>query len=301
MLQATFRQLQTFVTVAHAGSFTAAANSLLISQQAISNQIRALERRLGHGLFDRRAGISATLSEKGLALLERAPTLLAQAEDVEHRVGAPRAAPPRVRVATGEHILMNVLQPELSGFQLDHPELQIEFIQFASASGVMKAVLNGQADLGYYTFMPSELNPLAEVIVVAEAGLFAAPFHPLAQDLPLKPRSGLPMILPLKSGGEPTLSERLLAHAGFPDVEVITRSQTAEMRRQLAIRGAGPCILFREFAAAELRSGRLVDLGVELPPGYRCAVRRPGSSSSDHLAAFDAFVVERLRQTTVQG
>jgi DNA-binding transcriptional LysR family regulator len=300
MLQATFRQLQTFVAVAQTGSFSAAANSLMISQQSISNQIRALERKLGHGLFDRRVGASPVLSAKGQALLERAPALLAEAEDLETRVGAARA-PLRVRIATGEHILFNVLMPHLSLFQIDWPELQIEFIQVASPTALMNLVLNGQADLGYCTFTRGDLNPLAEVVVTADFGLYSAPGHPLAQALPLEPRAGLPVILPLKASIDPSMSERLLALAGFPDIVAVTHAQTAQTRMQLAMRGLGVCLLFREFAADYVARGDIVDLGVKLQPCYRCAVRRPGAMELEPLRAIDAFVAEQMRLSAPQG
>ena len=296
MLQATFRQLQTFVEVAQAGSFSAAANTLLISQQAISNQIRALEKSLGQTLFERRAGAAPVLSEKGLALLERAPVLLAQAQDVVSLVGAGRAAPLRARLATGEYIRSLVLAAELPAFQLDHPELQLEITEFADGASLMAAVLSGRADLGYYTFESEELTPLAEVIATVEIGLYAAPTHPLAAERPLQPRAGLPIILSLSSNGAPTLSERALARAGFRNTVVAMRAQSAQTRLQLTAKGVGACVFFRDLAADDVRRGRLIDLGVQLPPWYRCAVRRWGALQMDHLRAIDSFVVDRIRQ-----
>ncbi|MEO6379342.1 MAG: LysR family transcriptional regulator [Caulobacteraceae bacterium] len=296
MLQATFRQLQTFIVVAETGSFSAAADDLMISQQAISNQIRALERRLGQGLFVRRSGVSPVLSDRGLALLERAPNLLAQAEDVERLVGSVQAEPVRARVGVGEHIMLNVLTPRLPSLQFAHPDLQIEFVPFSSPATVMAAVRDGQVDLAYYTLAPDELNSTAEIIVEAEAGLFAAPSHPLAQKLPLEPRSGLPLIMPLNCKGVRSMSERLLTRAGFPNSVVVTRAQTAMTRLQLAVQGVGACILFKEFAANEVRNGRLVDLGVPFEAAYRCAIRRPGALEFEHLQIIDSFIVRNLRE-----
>jgi DNA-binding transcriptional LysR family regulator len=300
MLQATFRQLQAFVTVAQTGSFSAAANSLMISQQSISNQIRALERKLGHGLFDRRAGAAPVLSAKGLVLLERAPALLAEAEHLETRVGAARA-PLRVRIATGEHIMLNVLMPNLSLFQMDWPELQVELIPVASSVTLMNLVLNGQADLGYCTFTKGDLNPLAEVVVTADFRVYSAPNHPLARERPLKPRPGLPVILPLKSSIDPSMSERLLGWAGFTDIVGVTRAQTAQTRVQLAMRGLGVCLLFREFAADYVARGDIVDLGVPLQPCYRCAVRRPGALELEPLRAIDSFVMAHILRSAPQA
>jgi|SRR5262252_4044546 len=47
------RQLRTFVTVAERGSFTRAAEDLYIAQQAVSQQIKALESAIGVRLLRR--------------------------------------------------------------------------------------------------------------------------------------------------------------------------------------------------------------------------------------------------------
>src|SRR3954467_10562578 len=50
------RRLLTFRAVAHAGSFSRAAESLALTQPAVSQQIAALERQLGTRLLDRSPG-----------------------------------------------------------------------------------------------------------------------------------------------------------------------------------------------------------------------------------------------------
>jgi DNA-binding transcriptional LysR family regulator len=307
MSHATFRQLQVFVAVAQSGRISAAANTLLISQQAVSNQIRALERRLGHSVFDRRKGAAVVLNSRGQALFERAPELLGQAEDMQSQVAAASAAPVRVRVAAGEHIRFQILIPALPPFQLEHPEIQVEFCHFpnrpeagtslgTSPSAVTAAILSGKADLAYYAFTPEEMTPLAEVIGTAEAGLFAAPDHPITQRLPLEPGQALPMIMPLSGSMFDTMVVSCLTNAGFRNWTVLNRAQTAQTIGQLAMQGAGVCLQFKEFAAPEVRAGRLVDLGVRLQTLYRCAVRRPGALDVPELKAFDTFAVETLRR-----
>ena len=61
-------QLKAFVAINRYGSFTAAADSLYITQPAISKRIAALESQLGTPLFDR-IGRNARLTESGQQLL----------------------------------------------------------------------------------------------------------------------------------------------------------------------------------------------------------------------------------------
>ena len=65
------RHLRYFLTVAEEGSFTKAAEKLLIAQPPLSRQIRDLEEELNTRLFVRKAR-GLTLTESGEALKEKA-------------------------------------------------------------------------------------------------------------------------------------------------------------------------------------------------------------------------------------
>ena len=67
----TLTQLKGFIAIADKQSFTAAAERLYISQSALSQQIKALERELGFALFDRTAH-RAVLTEAGRSFYQTA-------------------------------------------------------------------------------------------------------------------------------------------------------------------------------------------------------------------------------------
>jgi DNA-binding transcriptional LysR family regulator len=68
------RRLLTFRAVVHAGSFSAAARELSLTQPAVSQQVAALERELGAQLLHRGPG-GLTLTEAGSLALEHAEAL----------------------------------------------------------------------------------------------------------------------------------------------------------------------------------------------------------------------------------
>lgn len=80
-----FDQLRTFVAVADAGSLSAAAPRVFLSQSSVSEQIRKLEERTGVTLFTRgKQGVSPTPA--GERLLSHARDILAQCEFAWHDV-----------------------------------------------------------------------------------------------------------------------------------------------------------------------------------------------------------------------
>src|SRR5262249_57068796 len=85
------RQLRSFVAVAERGSFTRAADDLYVAQQAVSQQVKALEKALGVTLLWRTSR-RAELTPAGKNFPADCPRVLSAA-DQAGRPG-PRAGPP---------------------------------------------------------------------------------------------------------------------------------------------------------------------------------------------------------------
>jgi DNA-binding transcriptional LysR family regulator len=77
------RSLEGFIAIVNTGSFTAAADSLYISQSALSQQIRALEAQIGVRLFNRAAN-RATLTAAGQDFYPKAQNIVALYRDAVH-------------------------------------------------------------------------------------------------------------------------------------------------------------------------------------------------------------------------
>ena len=75
-----FRQIQYFCAVVEAGSFTRAAETSLVSQSAISQQVKALESELGFELLHRH-GRSFDVTPAGELFARKARTLIDRLED----------------------------------------------------------------------------------------------------------------------------------------------------------------------------------------------------------------------------
>ena len=76
-----YHHLRYFQEVAREGNLTRAAERLNLSQSALSTQIRHLEARLGHPLFDR-TGRAMVLTEAGRIALDHAERIFSVGEDL---------------------------------------------------------------------------------------------------------------------------------------------------------------------------------------------------------------------------
>jgi DNA-binding transcriptional LysR family regulator len=120
--------LRAFEAVARHGSFTAAANALLISQSALSRHVMGIEKLIGTQLFDRRPH-ALVLTEAGQSLL---PAVTRSFDRLEHALddigNESLAARRTLRVHLPPSFASHLAVPILRDFRRDCPEIDIDII-----------------------------------------------------------------------------------------------------------------------------------------------------------------------------
>ncbi|MFC9427979.1 LysR family transcriptional regulator [Streptomyces sp. NPDC056987] len=132
--------VRTFVAAADAGQFQEAADSLSITQQAVSKRVAALEKQLGVRLFTR-APRGARLTIDGQAFLPHARALL-RAEERAAASVRPGRRPLRVDVI-GRRVATAGL---LRDFHGAHPGTELDVMTLYSAEEAFAAVRDGTID-----------------------------------------------------------------------------------------------------------------------------------------------------------
>ncbi|WP_018953197.1 LysR family transcriptional regulator [Thioalkalivibrio sulfidiphilus] len=171
--------LSTFLAVAEARSFSAAAERLHLTQPAVSKRVAALEGDLGQRLFDR-IGRQVSLTEAGRVLLPQARRILADLDDarrtlenLSHQVAGP------LWLATSHHVGLHRLPPILKAFTRHWPDVDLH-IRFMESEEACRAVAHGDVDLAVVT-LPVEPEAHLEIRTV-----WADPLVPVvASDHPL--------------------------------------------------------------------------------------------------------------------
>lgn len=178
-MNVTFRQLEVLVAVADAGSFSAAAESLAISQPALSEAIRRIESEIGRKLFERttRSLTPTADGRHAVAVAREAVRNFKQALDaIAAPGGEPRGS---ISVAALPSITSAVLPSALRDFVAEHPAIRVT-IHDVQHERVMSLVADGAADMAI-TFRPAELGNLVFEDVASDAmHLVCRKDHPLA-------------------------------------------------------------------------------------------------------------------------
>ncbi|WP_062013128.1 LysR family transcriptional regulator [Aureimonas sp. AU4] len=121
-------KLRIFHAAAEAGSFTHAANTLNLSQSAISRQVAALEQEIGAPLFHRHAR-GLVLSEPGELLYQTASDVLRQLETVRMQLTETREKPTgKLRVTTTVGLGSGWLTQRAQEFLELYPELELQLV-----------------------------------------------------------------------------------------------------------------------------------------------------------------------------
>lgn len=126
MSQPPLNALRAFEAVARTGSFSAAAESLFVTQPAVSHQVKHLEQWLGVDLFDR-GGRVPKLLPRGVSLARDLTTAF-DGIDAACRRARPPAPGNALVVAAIPSVAICWLIPRLPGFQAAHPDIQLRVI-----------------------------------------------------------------------------------------------------------------------------------------------------------------------------
>lgn len=118
--------MRAFVRVVEAGSFSAVANESGTTQSAVSKQIAALERELGHKLLARTTR-SLALTAEGERYFEQARRLVAEIAEAEASLASGnRQLKGWLRVAASVGFGRLVLMPLVQRFLERHPDVRID-------------------------------------------------------------------------------------------------------------------------------------------------------------------------------
>ncbi|UNU72578.1 LysR family transcriptional regulator [Moraxella nasovis] len=146
-MSTTLRQLRAFVLVAEQNSFTKAAESLCLTQSALSGLIKELEQNLDVKLFDRTTR-KLHLSDAGARLLPQARRVLNEVSVLNEKVNNLKSLHQgHVRLAVSQQLSASTMPKFIAKFCELHPNIQVTLTD-CSVDDVVRHIENLEADLG---------------------------------------------------------------------------------------------------------------------------------------------------------
>lgn len=257
MTQPPLNALRAFEAVARTGSFRAAAESLFVTQSAISHQIRHLEDWLGMPLFDR-AGRVPRLLPRGTALARDLTTAFDGIDAACRRV-RPAASDGALVVAAIPSVAICWLIPRLPRFRALHPGVPLRVIYAHHGHEIDFTA----TDLAF-TF--SDRRPVAEG--VASASFLPGQSVPVASPAligrapPDRPTSDWLLRMGLLHDADLSGWRTWLSRAGEPLPDRLPGAifEDFNLLRAAALAGQGVALCSLAMIRPDLAEGRLVQL-----------------------------------------
>jgi len=150
-------QLEYIAAVTRLGSLRRAAEELRLSQPALSETVRNLERELGVDLLERKRS-GATMSAEGRELLPHIINVLDAVDRLRSAAGEQHRISRMVRVGTVNAATVPLLIPVVREFRAAHPLTQVEVVA-AQQTEIHRALSEGGFDLGLVNHLDGDDVP----------------------------------------------------------------------------------------------------------------------------------------------
>ncbi len=261
------RRLQVFHTVARLMSFTKAAESLHMTQPAVTFQVRQLEEYFNTRLFDRTHN-RISLTEAGQRVYEYADKIFSLYAEMENSVRDLTGEVSGVLMLGASTTIAEYMLPALLGdFKAKFPEVSIR-LQVGNSDNIVSMVENNAIDLGVVEAPVGNKNLVVEGCKEDPLVLIVPHGHELAgrEQVGIEELVNHPYICREEgSGTREVMLERLSAAGVDPaNLQIVMELGNPESIKGAVEAGMGISIISRATIDKELKLGTLV--AVELDP-----------------------------------
>ncbi|UJR82243.1 LysR family transcriptional regulator [Sandaracinus amylolyticus] len=282
-----FGEIEVFVRVVDARSFTRAARSLGLTPSGVSRVVGRLEQRLGVRLLQRTTR-SLALTDEGAAYHARCTRILADLAEAEATIGRARAAPRgRIRVDAPVSVSRFLLSRALPSFLDAYPDLSVDL---TARDHLIDPVAEGiDVTLRMAAPRPSEL--VSRTLGELRLAIVGAPSYFARRGRPHTPDElgehttigflvdGAPLPWPFRDGRTMDVKGRL-------------HTNSTDAQREAALAGHGLVYMFALEVAEDLASGALEAVLVEheCPPRPVHALYARGRGAAPKVRVFLEWV-----------
>jgi DNA-binding transcriptional LysR family regulator len=260
------RALEVFCKIVELGSFSRAAEAVLLTQPTVSGHIKALETELGLRLLDR-AGRTVTPTRAGELLHGYARRILALREEAQQAINEHKGGLKGHLVIGGSSIPGAYILPSLvAAFKRGHPDVTIS-LHVSGSRDIVRGVIDGTCEVGMVGARFDEGRVHYEPYEEDELVLAVPAAHPWAgrSSVRLAELAGQPFIMRERgSGTRKVMEQAMLDHALNPGgLRVVLEVTGNEAVRQALKAGAGVSIISRRAIEDDIRCKMVAALRIQ--------------------------------------
>lgn len=265
------RRLQVFHTVARLLSFTKAAETLHMTQPAVTFQIRQLEEHFNTRLFDRTHN-RISLTAAGNRVFEYAEKIITLYGEMDSRVRELTGDVSGILIIGASTTIAEYVLPGLLGeFQLRYPDVNVR-LSVSNSLGIVHLVENNSVDVGIVESPVSNKNLAVEVCWEDELMFICPPHHSMAKkkSLPVQELVNLAYLCREEGSGTRDVISDYLTQNGIHlnEMNLCMEFGSPESIKSAVEAGLGVSIVSRATVGKELKLKTLVALPL-IPPLVR--------------------------------
>ena len=293
-----------FYYTAKCGSVTGAASELAISQPAVSQSLRQLERSLGVKLFQR-APRGVRLTAEGALLysyVEKGYEQIGQGVEKVRQMQSLELG--EVHIGASDMTLQFFLLPFLERFHEEYPDIKV-VVSNGPTPETLELLREGSIDFGVVSTPFDETEGVKTLRVREIEDVFVAGRRFISYKnkmLDFQELEGLPLIFLEGNTSTRTYMDQFLAGNGVvlrPEFELATSGMIV----QFALRSLGIGCVVRDFAAEYLEAGTLFELRFNkmIPKRSICVVRNEKLQPSIAAGRLLEILTEQIPHKKLEG
>lgn len=298
-----FGQIQAFLEVARTGNVTRAAESLYVTQPALTARIQALERELGETLFVR-TGRGVRLTDAGRVFLPCAERAVQSVEEGRQAILDLRSASAgRLALGAAPAVSTYVLPPVLKRFAGLHPRVDVA-VRTGHSEEILEMVLTDEVQVGLVrTLRHPDIDAIP--LYDDELILVCYPRHRFArrEAVELAEVGVERLIMFDRTSSYFELTQSLFLRSGVV-AHTVMELDNIEAAKKMVEEGLGVALLPRVSVARELATGHLSAVTIHDAPAVTRkidAIRRkdagpPGGVVKAFLAELENILRTRERR-----
>ena len=252
--------LRLFDAVASEGNISRAAEVLMVSQPAVSKQLRELEKSIGVPLFERLPK-GVRLTDAGKILQSHARAVFIHCDQALAEIGELRGLQRgELVVAASMNVGVHLLPDVFVAFRRRYPQVQLR-LEMGDSEMICRKLQEGAVQVGFTEGVVEQGDIESAVQARDELIAIASPGHPLARKRSITAAMLCrePFIVRETGSGTKSMVERALAKRGLAVNPVMSLGSTEAIKRAVA-GGVGMAIVSSLSVAMELKARQLVQL-----------------------------------------